>query len=249
MKRDKKMQIGLAIGISVVLSSPFMAHGIHTLISEHENSADRQRFGKYIDDFLTNDNGRPLRLDTNKAINVMFDSKLDEQSKQYIIDGINGLKNICPNLKYDLYNSQKGDVGRVYFVLQDPTEIQHNAAGATNLSFNANSATINSYITIDINSHYLDGYWTTNMDSILTTVVQHELMHTLGFKDIYDESRKNDTIMYHALNPEVKTYTTEDIEKIQYVYGGQTIAETTKSNSMYVISPRKYETEDELILS
>ena len=71
---------------------------------------------------------------------------------------------------------------------------------------------------IGFNETYLWNVWNEYSDervyegtnSCFTSIVQHELLHTIGFVDIYDEELKNTTIMYHSLNRKNKTYSEQD---------------------------------------
>ena len=51
-------------------------------------------------------------------------------------------------------------------------------------------------------------------NSVFATVIEHELLHTLGFEDIFKVEQKNTTIMYYALNDNVRTYTKLDKKNV-----------------------------------
>ena len=55
-----------------------------------------------------------------------------------------------------------------------------------------------------------DSYTADN--SLISTIAQHELLHTIGFMDLYSSV---DSIMYYSLNPNIKTYT--DLDREQFL--------------------------------
>lgn len=228
-----------------ILCVPFIYGKIAEFKAQNQTIADQQRFGKFADDFnKSKQTGRPLRLDTKDTIKVVLENGFSEQDRQNIVNGINGLSEICPNIKYDVLPKYETAQKAIYFSVAG-VENMSNAAGTTHIMYDGYSCEIALPIYIDLRADLLDAYWDTSFtNSALTTIVKHELMHTLGFDDIYDESRKDDTIMYYSLNPNVTTFTDEDVEKINYVYGDRVVATTAKPNSICLYPSNKAEDEE-----
>ena len=45
-------------------------------------------------------------------------------------------------------------------------------------------------------------------EKYLNAVIKHEMLHTLGLKDIYDETLKKETLMYCSLDRDGNTFMT-----------------------------------------
>ena len=119
-------------------------------------------------------------------------------------------------------------------------------------AFRAFASVINFPINIQIENYFAEGYWDQNQTkSVLTTIVQHELMHTLGFKDLYKYEDQKRSIMYYEVGVGTPmTYTQEDINKIQYCYDGKTVATTAQPTEIQAIQSKTqqlYKEEDEFI--
>ena len=192
---------------------------------------DKDLYGEFIDDFEKTRYGRPIRMKFDKnPIPVVIDT-FDENSKQYIIDGINALDEISENINYTIYDSSEKEFSPsdkiIKISILDSTEYENKhgtiSSGKALMVYNNFTATIEFPIQIDINEKMCDGYWD-NLDgeSILTTVVKHELMHTLGFRDLYETEDKKRSIMYFQICPgSPQTFTEEDVQKIQQIYDGK----------------------------
>ena len=227
----------LAIGLPAGILGPMIADSMDN--NENISTVDNSSFLKYHDDFNVTRNGDILRLPLDEnPIPVILDN-LEDEAKQYVVDGINSLDNISTKINYTIFDSSDydKDFGLDYIRISLVEDIEDygvspSAAGVTIYNYDEKTAEIKYPISIYLDEHYADGYWDENFtQSILTTITQHELMHTLGFCDLYEEEDKSRSIMYYALRSDsAKTYTNEDIEKIQYCYDGQKMATTTHPN-------------------
>lgn len=203
------------------------------------NKADREKFGEYINDFNTTNTGKPIRLNTDKPITISIDSE-NSQVRQNIIDGINNLSSICPNIQYEIYNNDTTALSNINFRIE---KLSSTLAGHVQYSYNSYSAEITFPITISVDEKYIDAIWPNSNNSVMTTIVEHELMHTLGFND----STETNSIMYKSLNENLQTYTSFDKTRINYVYGDRTIAYSVRPKICYFIPNNKMENEEELV--
>lgn len=259
MKANTKYKIVLSLSLASMILSPYITYKA----IEHSNTqglhADQERFGEYIDDFKKNSFGRPLRLPVDKnPIAVVVDAET-EQTKQYIIDGINALDEISTNINYTIYDSKDFAIpsNLNYINIKMVEEIVHETAndytaGIATYTYDNKTAVINFPINIQIKNYFAEGYWDQNQTkSVLTTIVQHELMHTLGFKDLYKPEDQTRSIMYYEVGVGTPmTYTQEDINKIQYCYDGKTVATTVQPTEIQAIQSKTqqlYKEEDEFI--
>ena len=256
MKSNTKYKILLSIRLSSIVLTPFITYKSIEYSNSQGLYADQQCFGEYIDDFKTNSFGRPLRLPLDEnPIAVVIDAEND-QTKQYIIDGINALDEISTNINYTIFDSKDFEFSRNvnYINIKMVDEITNtksgDTAGIASYTYNNNTALIDYPINIQIEKYFAEGYWDLyQTKSVLTTIVQHELMHTLGFKDLYKPEDITRSIMYYQVGIGTPiTFTQEDINKIQYCYDGKTIAQTTQPSEIEISNktPIYKEENDEL---
>lgn len=246
----KKILISIAAptaAIGTLVGMPIAAVKITDMILNPE--VDNSKFEKYADDFMKSDNGDILRLPIDKNPIPVILRDMDEQTKTYVVDGINALDNISENINYTIYDASKFDIkSNVEYISIEMVDgltdygKSSDAAGCTFFSYDKHSAEILYPIDIKIENYYADGFWDSEYtQSVLTTIVKHELMHTLGFKDLYEEEDRNRSIMYYALGVGTpQTFTQEDVEKIQYCYDGKEVATVTRPNQLLIANYSSY---------
>lgn len=241
MNKFKKYNLIMGVTLASAIAIPLAAGAIQLDFTNGVSEADKERFGKYINDFLTTKSGKPLRLDISEAISVSIDSS-EASVREDITKGIRALSNVCPNIRYTIYNNNNNFVplSNINFIIED---LSGSKAGNTSLNYNAFNAEIQFPITISIDSKFTDAIWGDSKGSVLTTIVEHELMHTLGFSD----TSKYGTIMHGSLDMALQTYTSADKEKINYVYGDKKVAYSIRPKECYFIPNMKQEDEETLI--
>ena len=250
-----KLIISLFATTSVVVPPAVIAST--AMAEKQNNTVDNSHFEKYRDDFMT-DNGNILRLPLDKNPIPVIIEPMDEQAKEYIVDGIQSLDNISENINYTIFdskdwNSKTNGVDYIKFQIVDNLEDFgfETAAGVTFFGTDKKTAEITYPINIMIEKTWQDGYWDETLSqSVLTTIAQHELMHTLGFADLYKPEDKQRSVMYYAIEPNgPRTYTDEDVEKIRYCYDGQEIATATHPEyvqySSYLNDVKNYKPKNE----
>ncbi len=249
MKFKKKLLINIAVPVATIGTLVGLPIASLSLAEKYMYpDVDNSKFEKYADDFIKTDRGDILRLPLNENPIPVLLGNMDDKTKMYIVDGINALDNISENINYVIYDANKYDKtsGTDYIkfeIVDSLTDYgrDENAAGLTSFNFDKKTGEILYPIEIKLEKFYADGYWDSEFtQSILTTIVKHELMHTLGFKDLYNEDDKNRSIMYYSLDPKLMTYTQEDVEKIQYCYDGKEIATTYHPNQIQYINWSSY---------
>lgn len=250
MEIKRKFLISFIVPASAVATAiglPFA--GAYYINNFTNQKVDNSKFEKYADDFMKSDNGDILRLPIDKNQIPVILRDMDEQTKTYVVDGINALDNISENINYTIYDASKFDTkSNVEYISIEMVDgltdygKSSDAAGCTFFSYDKHSAEILYPIDIKIENYYADGFWDSEYtQSVLTTIVKHELMHTLGFKDLYEEEDRNRSIMYYALGVGTpQTFTQEDIEKIQYCYDGKEVATVTRPNQLLIANYSSY---------
>ncbi len=244
----KKVLISIAAptaAIGTLVGMPIAAVKLTDMLLNPE--VDNSKFEKYENDFLKTNRGDIIRLpiDENPIPVVLGD--MDKKTKEYIVEGINCLDNISENINYTIFDADdfnvKSNVKHISFEVVDTiTDSSPTTAGNTTFKYSNRTAEILYPIEIKIEDSYADWFWDAEYtQSVLTTIVKHELMHTLGFKDLYNEEDKNRSIMYYGLaNDSPSTYTQEDIEKIQYCYDGKEVATTSHPNKVEILNYSNY---------
>ena len=245
----KKVLISIAApaaAIGTLVGMPIAAVKLTDMLLNPE--VDNSKFEKYADDFLKTNRGDILRLPIDKNPIPVVLGDMDEKTKEYIVEGINCLDNISENINYTIFDADdfnvKNSIDHISIEMVDSLNDYglSSAAGATNFNYNQRTAEILYPIDIKIENYYADGFWDSEYtQSVLTTIVKHELMHTLGFKDLYEKEDKNRSIMYYSLGVGTpQTFTQEDVEKIQYCYDGKEVATVTRPNQLLIANYSSY---------
>ena len=186
--------------------------------------------------FLTNSDGKPLFLPTKKGqINLNLSSYFNEEQTKLIKQGITDLDITAKGLEYKYANSN-GDY--IYIVPMAP-EIQNNPDYATTIGlteYNFTGMQIKYPITISINEQLINQFPPVAYE----LVVKHELLHTLGFKDLYDEEDRTNLMYYGLTGNDMSQKEIETLNKVyDKKYTGLVI--TQKPNQVIYI-PQKEET-------
>lgn len=243
---SKKFLINLCLSVgitSLTIGLPIAITANADKIKDMIHPVDNTTYLKYEDDFLKSDRGDILRLPIDKNPIPVVLGEMDEQTKEYIVDGINALDEISENINYTIYDyndfDKPSDLKYISFNMIDEIYSENSdPAGRTYIRWNENTAEIQYPIRIELENYYADGYWDKEYtQSVLTTIVKHELMHTLGFRDLYKDEDISRSIMFYQIGPLTqRTFTEEDIEKIQYCYDGKEIAVSEHPNTLEVLN-------------
>ncbi len=153
----------------------------------------------------------PVCLDTKDGevlINIK-DAFTDYQKKQ-IVDGITKLDDILDGINYTVTFEDK-DVKKAINITTAKTGIDKNALAETSVHINSYTAKITYPMTIVVNDENLHLF-----PRALTRVIQHELLHTLGFTDLYDSNHYG-YMMYYS-NTQTDKYSPEELAILNQVY-------------------------------
>ena len=173
--------------------------------------------------FIQNPFKVPLTLPlTNKDIQFLIDENFSNEQKQCIKNAVEELDVDLTGITYkvELDNSKKSLKSiRINKVKNDNSE----GLAVTQVTTTGFFGYINYPVHIDVQidkivpQQKLDETYT----EYLKGIIKHEMLHTLGFVDIYDSSLKFDTIMYgHSAIGEnyLHNLTEKDIEMVNRVY-------------------------------
>ncbi|MCQ2564242.1 MAG: hypothetical protein MJ152_00015 [Clostridia bacterium] len=202
-----------------------------------KKSTNYQLFEEFKDYFMQTSGGIPLRTTIHdKNIDIVVPSSVGESTQQRIIKGINNFENLCDALNYNIcfeneYTAKNKN--RIEFKIVE--DISGTAAGHTKLSADGTTGEIIYPIHIEIEKRFDDMSWKDGTDDrVLSAIVEHELGHTLGLKDLEDPSFISKSIMYGELSikKSAHTYTKHDVQLIKYCYDG--VVPDENDNVLYV---------------
>lgn len=164
-------------------------------------------------------------------LNILDDFPTEQQ--QEIVKGIKKLDNYIDGFDYDISFNDKELKKHINIraFRQNESNLE-NALAKTEYRFNTFTAQIKYPLTIRFDK----GELYSSVD--ISAVIQHELMHTLGFTDLYDEQYK-DSLMYYSYNDNLEP-NQEEKQILKKLYGGK----DNKSSIQYeVILPTKVKIE------
>ncbi len=218
---------------------------------------NQERFNGVSDLMLNNGYNTPITIDVdkNKPINVSLFNFTDEERKD-AINAINDLDEISENINYTIIDNAYSKVTQnitISKISKDQLELMSQnplTLGYTSFQFSIKEAKIAFPVNIYINES-VENIYDTNGVSLLSYVLKHEMMHSLGFKDMYTDDYLNKTVMYYQVSPavDINDYTDFDKKNIKqvYDYSTTTLNEQYKNGNIKVEYPKFlqsfYETE------
>ena len=213
--------------------------------------ADREKYGNMYE-LMMHMNGKVITLDKFKEpITVTLANSFSEKEKEQIVDAINALDEISPNLNYTIIDSPNISIMADININKEDKLETPLALATTTLEYN-NKAKITYPIYIDIDQSFSNYF--ANIDikenDILSLVVKHEMMHTLGFADLYGKEHFDKSIMWYSTEnfDVVKDYTERDKECINKIYDDILVSVQHPKEMYYSVnsSTNIYKDQDEL---
>ena len=213
---------------------------------------NQERFNGVSDLMLNNGYNTPITIDVdkNKPINVSLFNFTDEERKD-AINAINDLDEISENINYNILENNHSSVSQKITISKIPrtqlTDMTKDpfVLGFASIKYSVKDATIMFPVNIYINENISDVY-NKNGVSVLSYVLKHEMMHSLGFKDMYTDDYLNKTVMYYQVSQdvEISNYTEFDKKNIKQVYDytTTTLSEQYKNGNIKVEYPNFLQT-------
>ena len=201
-KTALKLILTMTISFPVGFAAGFCGlKAINDAITSSKVEDDKQKYGAMYDLMLTNKSGRVISLPkSEKPITIQLAENFSDSEKSQLISAINALDDISPNLNYKLLDSSNYTVSANITVAKGDL-LKQSALAQTNFKYD-NNAQITYPISIEFKKSFSDYYADTASatDNLLCRVMKHEMMHTLGFADLYDEKHFDKSIMWYSIN-------------------------------------------------
>ncbi len=219
---------------TTLIGSPILITGIsyqkfQENLNKQKDIQNQERFDGIGDLMARNQYGTPLTLDVkDEPYYVQFFNFNDEQKKE-AVDAIKRLDDISQNLNYKIIDDDDIKVNQSIKIYYTTTEEMLNlssnssAIGYINYNYDNSSATISYPINIYV-SNYVDNIYDENGVSLLSYVIKHEMMHSLGFCDLYYDEYLNKSIMYYQVDKNLynNDFTEFDEQNIKQIYDYET---------------------------
>lgn len=186
--------------------------------------SNRQEKFKGIEHLMMkNYDNKCVSLDTSEPIGVIIKNATEEE-RQDIINAIAQMNNISSGLNFILCDSKDLKLkNNIYIYAGEDigSYFKNDCFGLTNFTYSNSDLLINFPITVSIDEDVRGMHDDQTGASAFSFILKHELMHALGFVDIYSEEYLNKTIMYYQINANlnISDFTAFDIENIQKIYG------------------------------
>lgn len=237
---DLKMILALSIVCPIGFCAGFLgARGAEKVISNINEQVERQKYGDMYDLMLKDSFGKTLTLENFKEpITVRIAENFSDNEKKQLVSAIDALDEISPNLNYKLLDDENYTITANINVVKSENLVNEAALAATHLDNNL-MAKIVYPITIDIKKSFSDYYAKIDQssDDLLCHVMKHEMMHTLGFADLYDQKHFDKSIMWYSTENThvVKDYTERDKACINKLYDDMLVSVQHPSKMCFTV--------------
>ena len=217
MKSELKGLKGVLLG-SIIMSfagpmSVILGNKMYTEYCANQNVERFKDIPEQMDNFLKSTSGAPLLLDDSIAkqeIQICIRDGFTKDEKAEIYRAINEFDAAATGLEYNIFESNTPDSSKSIIFSKNylgSDGIYHTLGEASFTRDNTTSKIIYP-ISVDLTTDKLHL-------SMYNHVVKHELMHTLGFADLYKEE-DSDKMMFHTFHP--SDITEEELETINTLY-------------------------------
>lgn len=232
-KKINPFLITVTLGIPVGIAAGYGAIKLMDYIDDQQIANIKKELGDTYDYLKTNKKGRPIKLDIkDNCLAVILNQSFSEEAKKNACYALNELDEILPNTKINIYKDGNRPENDNYISIDVVDAIKGNesAIGECTISYKEKSATVIYPVKIEIEKDYMDQYFMDDLsktneelkvpsNSAFTHIVQHEVMHAFGFRDLYKNDKGfNDSVMAYAITYGTKTYSDLDKYHLQYLY-------------------------------
>lgn len=246
MKAKRLINIMIKVVIPATVVGSVGGGILYSKIREQTVSKARQSKKELLPYLLTTSDGMPLSFDVKDNITVGLN--LSELETTQAINAIEKLDLISDTLNYTIVDAKDTKVKCDINISSEKGLRSTGCMGVTTMSWNENSGVISLPISIKIDESCIN-YFDTYGVNLCSYVVKHEMMHTLGFADLYSDKYLNKSCMYYSVGGanECNDFTELDINNIQKMYDDKQITVTIPQNVFFittVLDNKKYKEEE-----
>lgn len=207
--KDEKNKINKIICISLVFTGSLV--GLPTLY----NIIQLEKFNQ-TDLTLMNKNffGVPYTIiSPNENIMVSISKNFTEEEQTKIVKAVNDLDILAEGLNFSCEITDDTSSKKIVVKEEILESSSVNIIPLAKTTTTRNELTAKLYypMNVSINANFND-------ISILEEIVKHELLHTLGFKDVREDNLKNKTIMFWNICENADDLTQLDIDTLNAIY-------------------------------
>lgn len=168
-----------------------------------------------------------ITANTEAPIGVIIKTDATAEDKQEIIDAINEINKISPNIDY-VYEESHTTLENYIEIYTDQDIKKENTVGMFQGFIDHQAGTYEYPVRIYLEKDIEDKIGP-NGKSYFSHVIKHELMHSLGFKDLTSDIYSGYSVM--SYKGTTYGFTDNDIKNIQTVYGKEEIPKQENSQS------------------
>lgn len=224
---------GMFIAVSFILGVPAGILGsiaITTTVNNKVRKVEREKYKDVLPFLLETENGVPIKAKVKDPIVVNVDMTGEERKQA--IKAIHDLDSISNTLNYKIIDTDNSSIyADINISVDKNLQEAKEALGNINFTYKKDTGYLIYPLNITIDDSIVN-YYSSNGVSLVDYVVKHEMMHTLGFKDIYDEQYFNKTIMWHSVDNgmELDDFSELDKNNIKSMYDNDYISVARPEN-------------------
>lgn len=235
MRYTSRMKFNIHLAISIAVGLPIgFVYGSTVLAEEVQKKraeSECEKYSEVLPYLMTREYGMPLKAKVNKDIKIELN--LTEEEAKHAISAINELDDISKNINYTILDGKNTSIkADIYMYSVENFQNSARTLGLTSFTYNESTGYINYPIEITLNKKCLK-YKSENGVNLLNYVVKHEMMHTLGFADLYDAQYLDKSIMWYNTGADIDNFTDLDRYNIQKMYDDGEITIQKPSNSLF----------------
>lgn len=232
--------VSFFIGISVSVATSIK---INMAENNKIRQTEREKYRDLLPFLMETQDGVPIKAKVKNPILISIN--LTGEERKQVIKAIQDLDKISNTLNYKILDNERNSIYADINISVDTNLL--NSKGAfenTSIEYNTRTGYLKYPMNITIDDTVAN-YYSSNGVSLVEYVIKHEMMHTLGFKDIYDKQYFDKTIMWHSIDNEMNldNFSSLDVKNIKTMYDQNQITVTKPENMNIVFNVKQKEEE------
>lgn len=193
VKRALKVMLKIALPVGIIGFGPLCAFTVGK-VQEHEKAVlqnEKDKLGSAYDYFLHTESGASLKLEMpDNSLTFVLGNNIKGKCKENIDYALSQIKDILPNKEIKVYYKDNAPKTKKFISIGFAAGLVNaEEVGGVNLEYNKKTGYINYPLYINILHKYKDAYYDEKFgeipsNSAVSTILQHEIGHVLGLKDL-----------------------------------------------------------------